>query len=542
VSVIPVSVIPIVAIPTAVILAAGIPTAAIPVPVTSIAVIPIVGIPTAVVPITWIDTMESGGRHGATTGMRAGEKSPGGPRDELAALILEKDVKAALYRLSRPMVVAFLSITAFNLADTFYVGQLGTDELAAMTFTFPVAMLFIGLATGIGMGASSVVSRAVGSGDIHGTKTVTTHVILLTALLSTVLSIVGILTIDPLFSAMGAGPDILPLVRDYMVVWYVGTIFIIAPMTGNSVIRALGDTKTPMKIMMTAAALNIVLDPLLIFGPGPLPRMELAGAAWATVGTRAITMLLSLWILHHREHLLVFRVPSLPEVMQSWKSVLHIGAPSAATNMLFPVVMGALTHIAAGLGNETVAALGVGTRIEFLAILPAMSLAVAAMPLVGQNFGAGNRRRVYETVRAGCGTSFAWGLGVAVLLAAVAPVVSSAFRVDEDVREILILYLRIVPWSYAFLGISLQANSIFNTLGRPFPAAVLVMARFFGLILPLAFAGAWLYDEMGLFLGIMLANILGGIVSFIWLDRSVLGPFGKKEAGDASIDDGATES
>lgn len=187
------------------------------------------------------------------------------------AILTEEPVGKTLTKLTWPMVIGILGMVTFNLADTFFVGRLGTLELAALSFTFPVVMVVSSLALGLGIGTSSVVSRAIGEGDEAKVKRLTTDSIILSFLVVGVFVVVGRLTIEPVFRMLGATPDILPLVKQYMQIWYPGMIFVVVPMVGNSAIRATGDTKTPSAIMLIAVTVNFIFDPLFIFGIGPFP-------------------------------------------------------------------------------------------------------------------------------------------------------------------------------------------------------------------------------------------------------------------------------
>ena len=219
------------------------------------------------------------------------------------ANLTEGPVGRTLVALTIPMLFAVLTMVVFNLVDTAFVGRLGTRELAAISFTFPVVLVVNSLAGGLGIGASAVISRAIGQGDRYRVQRLTTDSLALAVLVVAIFSLVGLATIDPLFRLLGAGEKILPRIREYMSVWYFGMIFVVIPMTGNNALRARGDTKTPSLIMITAAGLNCVLDPLLIFGLAGFPQMGLRGAAVATVLSRALTLPVSLSILHFRDRM-----------------------------------------------------------------------------------------------------------------------------------------------------------------------------------------------------------------------------------------------
>ena len=435
--------------------------------------------------------------------------------------LTEGAIGKTLLRLSVPMMMGFIAMVIFNTADTIYVGRLGGSELAALSFTFPVAMFFIAIAQGIGVGVASVVSRKIGAGDFQSSQRVTTHTLILALLTSITISAVGLLTIDPLFRALGAGDDLLPLIRDYMEIWYIGIIFVMVPMTGNNVIRATGDAKTPMFIMLTAAILNIVLDPFFIFGIGPFPEMKLAGAALTTVFSRGTTMVVTLYILTKREGLIELKKPVVRELKKSWSEVLHIGAPASLTNLLMPFSMGFLTYLCSLYGKEAVAAFGVGTRIDFIALLPVMGLSASLIPFVGQNTGAGERQRIKEAVGISLRFSLLWGLGIAVFLAALSNYIGLAFTTNEGILEHFQLYLLIIPWGYAFVGVITLVSGYYNASGRPLPAALLLSMRYLILLVPLALSLSSLFGYSGVLLGIALSGFFTGITGVFIVRRSM---------------------
>jgi putative MATE family efflux protein len=433
--------------------------------------------------------------------------------------LIDGPVAKTLLNLTVPMIFGMVGIVTFNLVDTFFVGQLGTQELAALSFTFPIIMVIGSLAMGIGTGASAVISQAIGRGDNHRVKRLTTDSLILSFLLVAFFVALGMMTIEPLFRFLGADPGIIPLIREYMVIWYPGVLFLIIPMVGNSAIRATGDTKTPSAIMLLAVFVNIILDPLLIFGLGPFPMLGLTGAAIATVVSRAITLVVAMWVLYYRDSMMTFELPALKEVIDSWKSILHIGLPVAGTRLLSPIAMGVIISLVASYGHEAVAAFGVGIRIEFFALTVVFALSTVMGPFVGQNWGARRFERVNLGVRYSTVFSLVWGVAMFTVLALAARPIASLFNDDPQVISIIMLYLWIVPIGYALFGVFQISTMTLNVLNRPGPAAVLMIIQMFILYIPLAYLGSYLFGLAGIFAAIVLAYSLSGIASHFVLKR-----------------------
>lgn len=441
----------------------------------------------------------------------------------MSRTLTEGKIAIQLTKLTLPMVWGIFALVAFNLADTYYVGQLGTDRLAAMSFTFPVVMTLGSLALGLGIGASSIIARAIGQGDRSRVQRFTTNSLTLGIAAVALLSSIGLLTIDPLFRALGASSEVLPYVREYMQIWYFGMVFLVIPMVGNSAIRASGDTLTPSLIMTCSAGLNILLDPLLIFGLWGIPELGLAGAAWATVISRAVTLIASLLVLKFKENMLSSHFPDLEETLLCWRDILYVGLPAAGTNMITPISIGIVTSLLAVHGSLAVAGFGVASRIESFAMIVLMALASSISPFVGQNWGAEKYGRVIRALRQSYLFCLAWGVLMAVLLAVGASSIIPLFNDNAEVIAIASAYLAIVPVSYGVAGMIQVANSAFNALGRPIPAVIITVLRMFVLYIPLAYLGSGWLGVTGIFVAATISNVVVGIGAWKWSRRACFG-------------------
>ena len=433
------------------------------------------------------------------------------------ASLTEGPVAPLLVRLTIPMILGMVGMMAFNLADTYFVGQLGTRELAAMSFTFPVVMVISSLALGLGMGASAVVSRAIGEGDQHQVQRLTTDSLGLSLLFVGSGVLIGLLTIEPLFRALGASEELLPLIRQYMLIWYPGSIAVVIPMVGNNAIRATGDTTTPSMVMLTAVCINIILDPLLIFGIGPFPRLELAGAALATVFSRMTTLTVSLWILYHRDRMLTFARPAVQAILVSWKRILYIALPSAGTNIILPLSAGIITRLVASYGTEAVAGFGVATRIEMFAIVVVMALSSVLGPFVGQNRGAKRFDRLFQGIAYSQNFSMIWGAAMYLLLSLFGKSAAALFNDHPDVVATTAGYFLIVPLGYGAQGVLRLSTISLSVLNKPFHSALLTMLQAFVCYIPLAWLGSQLVGLKGIFSAAAFSYLIAGLAAHIWL-------------------------
>jgi putative MATE family efflux protein len=418
-----------------------------------------------------------------------------------------------------PLVVGILAILLFTLVDAFFVGRLGTGPLAALSFSFPVAMLILNFALGVGIGTTALLGFRLGNDDRPAARRMATHSLLLSITAGALVWIVGRATVEPLFSTLGAPPRLLPLIGDYMGVWYAGMVPLMLSMASNSCLRAAGDTRTPGLVMALAGVGNAILDPLLIFGWGPVPGLGLPGAALATVLAWSGAGALSLYLLAFHQRLLEGRLPRLGELLGTWGPHLRISVPAAASNMLMPLAVAALTALLAQHGPEAVAAFGVGGRIEALAIVVILALTSALPPLVSQSYGAGRLDRVRHALALSVRFVLAWELGVYALLAGGAPWIAAAFSDDPRVTELLTHFLWILPLSYGAQGVVILVATVLNALHHAGRAVVVGVVRLFVLYVPLGYVGGWWLGVEGVFAGAALGNFLAALGTGLWMRR-----------------------
>jgi putative MATE family efflux protein len=410
---------------------------------------------------------------------------------------------------------------AQGLVDTFFIGMVGERELAAFGFGFPILLIVTSVAIGLGAGTSSVVARALGAGDFERARRLSTDSLLLSFGITALICIVGILTIDPLFRLLGAPEDMLPLIREFMTILYIGVPFIVVGMVGMASMRATGDTRLPGMLMVVAAVLNVILDPLLIFGIGPLPAMGLNGAAMAALLARGAIFAGTLYLMRHHLDLVSVQRPSREELRASWRAILHVGIPAAGTNIIVPLGATIITALLARFGPEAVAGFGVASRIESLMLVIFYALSAIIGPFVGQNFSAGRDDRILRALRLCTLFCLASSVAFALLLGITSSLIPQLFTDSDDVAAVTRLFLLIVPVSYGTYGMVMIMNASFNGLGHPMPAVWISLTRILLLYVPLALAGAALFGIAGVFVAYAAANLLAGTGAYWWAKRSV---------------------
>ncbi len=429
--------------------------------------------------------------------------------------LTEGSVRFHLVKLTVPGLCGTFAIVAFNLVDTYFVAQLGTNELAAISFTFPAIMILASLGMGLAVGVSSVIARAIGEGNRYQVQRLTTDSLVLSLLAAGIVLLLGPATIKPLFTTLGAGSDVLPLIRDYMEIIYLGVIFFLVFMIAGAAIRAYGNAMFPGLMMIVATVINLVLDPLLIFGWNGFPGLGIQGAALATVIARFLALVAALIFLY-RKRMILFNLPKFKEAFKSWRNILHIAIPSSVTQMIHPISMGLILSMIAFYGREAVAGFGIASRLETFALIVFMALSTSIGPVVGQNWGAEKFVRVNQAFLLSIRFCLIWGGLTAIVLRLSSPWLASNFDNNPDVISFITAYLAIVPISYAALGILQISSSTFNAIGRPLPPIALKLVQMLILYMPLATVGSRLFGVNGVFAAICFSNVVVGLVAFAW--------------------------
>jgi len=320
---------------------------------------------------------------------------------------------------------------------------------------------------------------------------------------------------------LGAPAELMPLIRGFMIILYSGVPFIVVSMVGMASMRATGDTRLPSALMILASILNVILDPILIFGVGPIPAMGLNGAAMAALIARASIFVGTLYLMRHRLDMVSFDKPDPGELRSSWRDILHVGIPAAGTNAIVPIGAAVITAMIARFGADAVAGFAVASRLESTMLVMYYALSAIIGPFVGQNFSAGNDRRILHALWLCTAFCLVSGLVIAAFLASMSGILPGLFSDSESVQSVTSTFLWLVPISYGTYGMVMVMNASFNGLGHPMPGVVISVCRIVVLYVPLALIGVRLFGIAGIFAAYAIANIVSGIGAYVWARRSV---------------------
>ena len=409
--------------------------------------------------------------------------------------------------MSAPMSLGILAVLSVGLADAYFLSRLGQEPLAAVGFIYPVTTAVTSLAIGLSAGANAALSQAAGSGeDSEELSRKALHALGLGALTGSAVALLLWLVSGSLFQLLGAETGTAGEIADYMPWWCLSFPMIVMTMIANAAFRARGDAVTATLVMIGSAVVNIALDPILIFGLGPIPEMGTGGAALATMSARALALAAVLWLAWKRG--VIGTCGSMSKgLTASLKSVLSVGLPAAFSNAINPAGMAAVTAAVATVGETAVAGFGAATRIQSIALVPLLALSAGISPVVGQNWGAERRDRAGKALWQANAVCLGYGVALGLCLALFAePLVSLVASGEEDARYGAI-YLRWVGWSLAGYGVLVVTNSALNARSKAVWSMGLGVFRTFGLYLPLAWIGALTLGFGGIVGAAAVANV-----------------------------------
>ncbi len=425
--------------------------------------------------------------------------------------LTEGGIVRTILKTSLPTALAFLLQSAFNIVDTFFVGRIGPEALAAVSISFPIVFLIISIGTGIGVGATSVVARFIGAKEYKRADNAAEHALLIAGFLGILVSIGGFLAAPTLFDWIGAKGSLKVLALDYLNILLFFAVFVLYTIVGNSILRAEGDMKTPLKVMGGSAILNIILDPIFIFTLG----MGVKGAAIATVLSRGASMLYLTYHIFSGRSRIRLNLRDFKYRSDYIKRIFSVGMPSSLSNIIMSVGMFLLTIIAGLFGTNALAAFGIGFRLDSLAILPGMGVSVALISIVGQNIGAGKVERAREiTLKAGMMVSAAM-TAIGLLFYVFAPQIISVFNSDPEVLKHGISFLRIIPLSYLVAGTAMCFSGAFLGSGKAMLALIVSISRVIIFSVPAAYLLSQTYGVPGIWWGMVLGTFLGFIISVL---------------------------
>ncbi|MEE9525873.1 MAG: MATE family efflux transporter [Candidatus Woesearchaeota archaeon] len=432
--------------------------------------------------------------------------------------VTDGSIMKNIFHLAWPTMIAMVLHAGFNIVDTIYIGRLGSDSIAAISIVFPLVMLMFALGNGVGIGATSLIARYVGAKKLKQADNAAEHSYLITFFLSIFFTSFGLLFAKPIFALMGVTPSVAGLAWNYSR-WIFGfSIFMFIGMASNSILRGLGSMKIPMIGMVSATIINMILDPLLIFGLLGFPKLGIDGAAIATVFSRLIGMIIVLAFIFSSKTAISIKPRNFKFKKMFIKNIFKVGIPASLNQSLMSISLFVFNVILATFGSIGLATYGIGFRLESVIFLPIIALSTAVITIVGQNVGAKKYDRAEQTVWSSIKITTLIVAFLSILLFIFPKAIFGVFTNEPQLLAEGISFLRIISLNYVFVAVVILISGAFQGAGKAMPALILNTIRLFVIALPLMWFLSFVLKIglIGIWWSFVISSIVSSIIAVIW--------------------------
>lgn len=445
------------------------------------------------------------------------------PRYKKEELLGTEKIGRLLARMSIPAMFAMLIQALYNVVDTIFIGRgVGALAIGGLTVVFPFQIFTMAAAMLLGTGAASVVSRALGAGDRERAVRTTGTTIAAAAFIGVVLAVVGLTLTDPILRLFGASDQLLPYAAEYLTTILYGTPFIVVAMATNSLVRAEGNAKVAMLVMLAGAISNIILDPIFIFGFG----MGIRGAALATVIGQALSLLVTVVYFASGRSSFDLRTRHFLPRGRLLGPVLLLGLPAFIRQFGGSFVAVLVNNAALQYGGDlAIASFGTINRLLIFALMPIFGLAQGYQPIAGYNYGAGKLDRVKQSTRITGMVAVAITGFFFVIMLAFTRSLLSAFTHNVEMLDIAVPAMRTIVFVLPLVGLQVVGATFFLAVGEAVPSLVLGMLRQIILLIPLVVILPPILGLEGLWIAFPIADTLAAAVTMGWLALIMRGKF-----------------
>jgi putative MATE family efflux protein len=433
--------------------------------------------------------------------------------------LANEPVGRLMVRLSFPAMTGMVLYSLFSLVDTFFVAQLGTTTLAALTLCVPIEILLVSVGTATGVGITSLLSRTLGQKDFQGADNIAWHGLFICILYGLFFSWLGITNIDSLLLLFGCTADIYALSREYLSILMIGCLFTFVPLITGHIVQGEGNTVLPMLVAVAGIVLNVIIDPILIFGWGPVQAMGLRGAAWATVLAQMACTVLMIGFMFKKRALLSWSINHFRPSINVITGIYKVGIPSLLMELMSVAIMVFFNKILLQFGYAAVAAMGIFMRVRSLFYMPIFGLAQGVMPIAGFAYGARNYDRVKESIVKGAVISMACLLFAWFVMQYHALWIMGFFSQDQELIAMGVNCMHLATVFLPFMGPIIILYSILKAVGQGMTALCLSIIRQLGFFLPALIILPGYYDLNGVWLAFSVTEFMSGLLAIFFLVR-----------------------
>lgn len=389
--------------------------------------------------------------------------------------------------MSLPTMFSMIIQAMYNIVDSVFVSSLGQDALTALSLAYPLQLMTISVAVGTGVGINSFISRRLGEKNQELANNGAANGIFISIISWLVFLLVGIFLTVPFFKLFNPTPGVMKYGVDYTSIILIFSVGVMVEIAIEKVLQATGNMIFPMIFQLIGAVSNIVLDPLFIFGIGPFPRMEVAGAAVATVIGQILAMLFAIYIFFFKKHAVQVHVRNFKPSLKIIKNIYSVGFPSIIMQSISSVLVVGLNAILMGFSEAAVSVHGIYYKMQSFVFMPVFGLNQGLMPIMGYNFGAKNKDRLHSAIRYGCIIAAFIMLCGTVIFWVFPDQILSLFNANDDILNMGIKAMRFISLSFLPAAIDIIFSTTFQAVGKGFSSMILSLLRQLVFILPAAF-------------------------------------------------------
>jgi putative MATE family efflux protein len=438
---------------------------------------------------------------------------------KLLLKLKEKDTLFSLLKLSGPIVMANVLHTAYQLIDTFWLGRLGAGAVAAVSLSFPLLFLIISLGIGLTLAGSILAAQYKGMNSQRMINYSSAQTYLVMFFISCLLALIGYVFAQPLMKLIGARGEILADAVSYFKVSSIGFVFLFMFFVFQSLMRGIGHVVLPTYVVLSTVILNLFLDPLFIYGWGPVPAMGVAGAAMASVITQALSAFIGFAIIYSGQYGISLNLKDFKFDFEWFKVLIKLGIPSSLELSTRALGMALLIVLVTSFDDVVIASYGIGARILSFVIIPALGLSAATTTLVGQYIGAERKDKAAEVGVLSCKVAF-FGLTVigGLLYLVARPVTEFFVPGEEEVIGHSSMFIKVMAPSFGLLGLQQVVNGVFNGAGFTMASMLLSMFALWVVRFPLAYIFAFhtALSFEGIWWAFPISNLVAAIAALLW--------------------------
>ncbi len=428
-----------------------------------------------------------------------------------------KPIFQLLVQMSIPAIIGMSIQALYNVIDSIYIGRLSTQALSALSLTFPMQMILIAISAGTGAGTSSLISRLLGKSKYHEANNAAEHVVLISIIYGIIVGIIGFFFADNLMQIFTDSPVLIDLGRRYIRIIMIGSTAMFIPMIFNNILRGEGNTFVPMLTMLIGAIINIILDPLLIFGIGFFPRLGVEGAAYATVFARLISGIFISIVLFSDKNQIKLKMKEFTLNFKIIKDIYKVGFPAMLMQLLASIMLGGMNTIVGSYDVTAIAVTGIYFRLSSFVFLPIIGLSQGLMPIVGYNYGHNKPKRMKKTIYLGTIIAFIFTLCGFALFQFLPEQLIRLFNSNEELLAIGIPALKRISIAYIVMGLNIIGSTIFQSIGKGFPSLFISLFRQLFLLLPIMYILGKLFGLKATWYAIPISEVLAFVVLALWL-------------------------